>query len=237
MDLSQLAGLDMKFDGELRQCLPDEVVDALRPPVFTAPREANANKSTGPRTAEGKAASSKNAIKHGLTARQVVIEGEEQADFDALHESIVADRKPVGELEIQFVSEIAACLWRLARGRAKESEMLKRFDFFTKPRSAEVDRLIRYMASIERQLQRAINQLNKLQAERRKLESSAPAPAAEPVQEEPKVMAAGVGAVPHPFPREFVSQNASPAVPKPPASADKNAPPAASTAPRAANSR
>ena len=42
----------------------------------------NAQKSTGPRTAEGKAAASQNAAKHGLLAEQVVIKGEDPAEFE-----------------------------------------------------------------------------------------------------------------------------------------------------------
>ena len=42
----------------------------------------NAKKSTGPRTAEGKARSSKNGIKHGLLARDAVMAGEDQAEYD-----------------------------------------------------------------------------------------------------------------------------------------------------------
>ena len=39
----------------------------------------NAQKSTGPKTAEGKATSSKNAVKHGLFAEEAVIYGENPA--------------------------------------------------------------------------------------------------------------------------------------------------------------
>ncbi len=42
----------------------------------------NAQKSTGPRTAQGKAAVSQNAVKHGLFAVEPVIFDEDQAEFD-----------------------------------------------------------------------------------------------------------------------------------------------------------
>ncbi len=41
----------------------------------------NAQKSTGPKTNEGKAAVSKNAVKHGLFAAEAVIEGENQTEY------------------------------------------------------------------------------------------------------------------------------------------------------------
>ena len=45
-------------------------------------KRRNTQKSTGPRTSQGKAAVSQNAVKHGLSARQAIINSESQADFD-----------------------------------------------------------------------------------------------------------------------------------------------------------
>ena len=42
----------------------------------------NAQKSTGPRTEEGKAVVAQNAVKHGLWARQAVIKEEDPAEFE-----------------------------------------------------------------------------------------------------------------------------------------------------------
>jgi hypothetical protein len=42
---------------------------------------ANARKSTGPRTPEGKAVVSQNAVTHGFLARETVIHGEDQSQF------------------------------------------------------------------------------------------------------------------------------------------------------------
>ena len=51
----------------------------------------NARKSTGPKTPEGKATVAKNATKHGLFARQNVVISENQADFDALRDDMLAE--------------------------------------------------------------------------------------------------------------------------------------------------
>jgi hypothetical protein len=48
----------------------------------TRANRRNAQKSTGPRSRQGKAAVSQNAVKHGLLTRQNVITSESQADFD-----------------------------------------------------------------------------------------------------------------------------------------------------------
>ena len=45
---------------------------------------ANSQHSTGPRTQEGKARSSQNACKHGLSAREVIIAPGEQEEFQQL---------------------------------------------------------------------------------------------------------------------------------------------------------
>ena len=46
-----------------------------------AANRCNAAKSTGPRTAEGKAIVAQNAVKHGLLAQEVVIKGEDPQEF------------------------------------------------------------------------------------------------------------------------------------------------------------
>ena len=51
----------------------------------------NAQKSTGPKTPEGKAAVAQNAIKHGLTARRDVVITESQQDFDRHREAIIEE--------------------------------------------------------------------------------------------------------------------------------------------------
>ena len=165
-------------------------------------KDRNALKATGPRTAEGKVTSSRNSLKHGLTARQVVIPGENQADFDQLLAGIAADRKPEGELEIQIVGEIAACTWRLARARAREAEALDiTSNLFTSNKTDSAsgfDRLLRYMSSIERQLNCSIVRLQQLQANRLKQEPA----------EKPKVMAAGASISTTFNEPEFVSSTA-----------------------------
>jgi hypothetical protein len=44
----------------------------------------NAKKSTGPRTSVGKERSSRNALQHGLLARESVLPDEDGEEFDAL---------------------------------------------------------------------------------------------------------------------------------------------------------
>lgn len=71
---------------------------------------ANAKKSIGPRTAEGKARVRLNAIKHGLRAEQVVVLGgptaEDPAEFDSLLSNMLHDCKPEGDLPPFYVPAV-----------------------------------------------------------------------------------------------------------------------------------
>jgi hypothetical protein len=76
----------------------------------------NAQKSTGPKTPEGRAAVSRNSIKHGLTAKTLVLEDESEADFEALLDAVEAEHQPATPTEVALVRRIAMAIWRLARG-------------------------------------------------------------------------------------------------------------------------
>ncbi len=75
----------------------------------------NAKKSTGPRTEKGKAHASKNALKHGLLARDTVLPGEDPADFDRQLSALEADIQPANSLEFELVRQIADAQWRMRR--------------------------------------------------------------------------------------------------------------------------
>jgi hypothetical protein len=75
----------------------------------------NAQKSTGPRTSEGKAAISQNAVKHGLLAAHDVISSESQADFDLYRQKLLAELAPVSPMESMLAERIVSLSWRLKR--------------------------------------------------------------------------------------------------------------------------
>jgi hypothetical protein len=76
----------------------------------------NAQKSTGPKTPEGRATVSRNSIKHGLTASTLVLPDESEADFEALLDSVEAEHQPATPTEVALVRRIAMAIWRLIRG-------------------------------------------------------------------------------------------------------------------------
>ena len=84
----------------------------------------NAQKSTGPKTAEGKMISSKNATTHGLLSNHVVIKDEKACEFQEFCNLMTDYFKPVGILEQLLVNRISASFWRLNRAGRIEVEML-----------------------------------------------------------------------------------------------------------------
>jgi len=75
----------------------------------------NAQKSTGPRTAEGKERASQNAVKHGLLAREAVIVGEDPAEFEMYREGMLQTLAPVGPVEAMLAERVVGLSWRLRR--------------------------------------------------------------------------------------------------------------------------
>ncbi|HYI92815.1 MAG TPA: hypothetical protein VEX68_04675 [Bryobacteraceae bacterium] len=86
----------------------------------------NGAKSNGPITAEGKAKSSQNSLKHGLTSSRVVLPHESQEAYDKLEASLINRFKPADDLESELVQEMAAARWRLRRIEAMESALFKK---------------------------------------------------------------------------------------------------------------
>lgn len=82
-------------------------------------------KSTGPKTARGKARSSANALSHGILSANLLIEGEDPALYDQLFQALVADLRPVGALELIHVERIATAIWRQRRLIRSESAAVR----------------------------------------------------------------------------------------------------------------
>lgn len=153
----------------------------------------NAMASTGPRTAKGKARSARNALKHGLTAGEVLLPTEEAGVFNAFSEGLRASLAPVGELESMLVERIVVSAWRWRRVVRLErvhqvfqientSDEIERFGgagsysglseegvegLEAEKRITALVNLSRYEGAIERSLYRALHELERLQAARR----------------------------------------------------------------------
>ncbi len=98
-------------------------------PAQYAANRLNAEKSTGPTTPAGKARSSLNALRHGLTARVVVLPSEDMAAYQAFSREIVDSLRPQTPVERQFAQTVADNQWRINRIRSIEDGMLAEAHF------------------------------------------------------------------------------------------------------------
>ena len=81
----------------------------------------------GPKTAAGKARSARNALKHGLRARRLVLlQDEDSADFAAFDAAVRAELAPAGALEADLVTRIVTAAWRARRADRMEAALLGR---------------------------------------------------------------------------------------------------------------
>ena len=85
---------------------------------------ANAQKSTGPRTAEGKENSRRNAIDHNLTGTRCLRTKEEQAAFDAYSDRILPTLTPADEFQLEIARRIVSTMFRLAQVPTIEASMI-----------------------------------------------------------------------------------------------------------------
>ena len=91
--------------------------ERFQPPSLpsTEPRASASGGPTGPRTAEGKAISSMNALKTGLTGRTVLLSSDDAEVYASHIENYRAEYSPVGLRETELVQSLADTCWRLGR--------------------------------------------------------------------------------------------------------------------------
>jgi hypothetical protein len=81
----------------------------------------NAQRSTGPRTEDGKTRSSMNAVKTGLTGRTVLLPSEDAVAYQQFVQRLIEQLRPSGDDERLLVQSIADTEWRLLRIPSLES--------------------------------------------------------------------------------------------------------------------
>ena len=115
-----------------------------------AANQRNAQKSTGPRTPQGRAASRMNALKHGILSKQVLVRGlildECESELEALHGRFWDELQPAGPLEEMLVDQIVTAHWRLRRALTAESgEIALNVDKGHRKRSQGTDPVLQWM--------------------------------------------------------------------------------------------
>src|ERR1700682_4171967 len=98
-------------------------------PAQYAANRLNSIKSTGPASPKGKVRSSLNALRHGLTARVVVLPTEDMAPYQSFSKEIVDSLDPQTPVERQFAQTVADNQWRINRICSIEDGMLAEAHF------------------------------------------------------------------------------------------------------------
>jgi hypothetical protein len=88
-----------------------------------AANRSNAQHSSGPKTPEGKKASSLNACRHNLTGQVTAMTDADRIFHDAFSAAFIQNLAPEGAVETQFAQRIATDSWRLNRASAIEDNL------------------------------------------------------------------------------------------------------------------
>jgi hypothetical protein len=171
---------------------------------------ANGSKSRGPVSEEGKLASSRNALKHGILSDIVLLPGENPESFEADAVDLFEEHKPVGHTEQELVEMMIVARWRRTRVWMMEKtcmagQLMREYDRALEPKpslttatalafrsmadnSRTLDLLNRYESRYDRQYFRAHRRLLDIQDRRTRNEpdnTPPPAPGLELVHNAP----------------------------------------------------
>jgi hypothetical protein len=132
-----------------------------------AANKANSQFSTGPTTQEGKAISSQNRRKFGLTGRFTVLPWEDQEDFNLLVTRLRAEHQPTIAFETDLIEKMAQHFWL-----AQRAVLLQETCFDRELPICEQQKLmalyLRYQTTHERAFERCVKELRTLRNESRK---------------------------------------------------------------------
>ena len=134
-----------------------------------AANQSNAQRSSGPKTAAGKAIVAQNNFRHGFTGAFRVLPWESQDDYSALQLVLEKEHQPATPTEELLVESMAQSYWLRKRALVLQNTC------FTgeSPDSVNEKELalyIRYQNTHDRAFHRSLNDLLKLRAEKRKQE-------------------------------------------------------------------
>ena len=159
---------------------------------------ANGAKSRGPATPEGRAKSSRNSLRHGFSAKSVLLPAESHEQFQLLLDAHIQQFHPASPVEMDLVEAMAVARWRLRRIWAIETSLLANEltrraedidEEFTEITAEErlawifqrmadggqsLALLARYEGNLNRAFDRAFKQLNVLKSQRQNEPKPAP---------------------------------------------------------------
>jgi hypothetical protein len=160
-------------------CVHSKLEAAMTSDAQLIANRRNSSLSTGPRSAEGKARSRRNALRHGLAARTLVVAPwEDEAEFAEFAADLRADLAPDGAVEEALAQRVVLCAWRLERICRIEADLLAgegaaiaaAVGTGIAPVGAwpeEMAALARYEGTLDRALERSMKMLRERQKLRR----------------------------------------------------------------------
>jgi hypothetical protein len=183
----------------------------------------NAQKSTGPRSATGKATSSINALKSGIDAKSEIIRGEKPADLAALtaeyldrflpatpEERLFVDTLVRGDWQLRRLAKVDAQIWEYEMSTSssldEDSPLGHGFECGQRP----FERLQRRINATERSYKSALHELQQLQSARDAQPDAQPVPAPIPQPTETKPISSKIGFVSPPPPQPVPSTQTPP---------------------------
>ena len=121
------------------------------------------NPNGGPNTPAGRATSSLNSTKHGLTGKQIVMPGEDPEEFEALKSALEEEHKPANITEALLVHDLAKFHWLMERAiRLQQQSFLSELAMDEK----HLALMIRYQTANQNAFHRALKALQAIKKER-----------------------------------------------------------------------
>lgn len=136
-----------------------------------AANQANAQLSTGPRTEEGKAISSKNNFRHGCTGKFMLLPQESIQEFAELKEALNQEHQPATPTETLLVERMVEHFWLSQRAMRLQGFCFD--DGLHQPDLQKLSLYLRYQSTHDRAFHKCLTELQKLRAEQRKAQKDA----------------------------------------------------------------
>ena len=137
---------------------------------------ANAAKSTGPTSKAGRARAAQNAIKHGLCSTFIVLESEDQEQYNRLLQRFMDAQQPADAIEEELVAKMARATWMSERAvrfqsgcfihKAQTPDQKLNDEQTATMMLNELDKLMRYQTMHDRAYDRAAAALAKHRKEK-----------------------------------------------------------------------
>lgn len=141
-------------------------------PAKIAANQSNSQESTGPKSAAGKSASSKNAFKHGLAAANLYVPESLQPLYREITHDLNQAIRPEGTLEDDAFAQLRNARFQMERILILQAELAQQsaargLDPLNDPAiEKQWDRLERYHRAAQATFRAQLRELRKLQSER-----------------------------------------------------------------------